>query len=563
VREPLIALDQDLRVITASRSFYSFFKVKPEETVGRLIYELGDKQWDIPRLRELLENILPQKTTFDSYEVEHDFATIGSRIMLLNARQIKRVFGKERIILLAIEDITERKQLEGILIDSEEQYRRLFETASDAIILLEKRKGEIANVNPATEKLLGYTNKESIGNTLQDIGVLLDMGNFQTTIQNLNKSGILNYDDVPVKTKSGQLINTDIYLANRAKLIQCNICDITERKQQEEDMLRTNTLLNSIIENIPTMLFLKNAKDLRFVRFNRAGEELLGQSRDDLIGKSDYDFFPKTQADFFTQSDRDVLFGKKLIDIPEEHIQTTQGEKILHTKKLPLLNEKGEPSFLLGISEDITEQKKNEEKLKNALENLRSALNSIIHVLVSAVESRDPYTSGHQIRTANLAFAIATEMGLPHEKIEAIRMAGPIHDIGKLSIPAEILSRPTKLTELEFSLVKEHSRAGYEILKDVESPWPLAEIVYQHHERMDGSGYPRKLKGDEILLEARIMAVADVVEAMASHRPYRPALGIDVATEEIRKNRGTLYDADAVDACLRLFREKGYRLPTA
>jgi HD-GYP domain-containing protein (c-di-GMP phosphodiesterase class II) len=151
-------------------------------------------------------------------------------------------------------------------------------------------------------------------------------------------------------------------------------------------------------------------------------------------------------------------------------------------------------------------------------------------------------------------------MGLPQEKIEGLRMAGSIHDIGKLSIPAEILSKPTKLTNLEFSLIKEHARAGYEMLKDVASPWPLAEIVRQHHERIDGSGYPRQLKGDEILMEARIMAVADVVEAMASHRPYRPAIGIEAALEEIEKNKGILYDDAVADACLRLFREKGFQL---
>ena len=139
-------------------------------------------------------------------------------------------------------------------------------------------------------------------------------------------------------------------------------------------------------------------------------------------------------------------------------------------------------------------------------------------------------------------------------------MAGSIHDIGKLSIPAEILSKPTKLTDIEFSLIKEHSRSGYEMLKNVESPWPLAEIVYQHHERMNGSGYPRNLKGDEILMEARIMAVADVVEAMASHRPYRPGLGIEAALEEIEKNKGILYDNAVADACLRLFREKAINL---
>ena len=216
-----------------------------------------------------------------------------------------------------------------------------------------------------------------------------------------------------------------------------------------------------------------------------------------------------------------------------------------------------------GSNRDITDRKKAEGKLLQTLESLRKAVGTTIQVMVSAVEARDPYTAGHQIRSANLAHAIATEMGLPPDRIDGIRMAGSIHDIGKLSIPAEILSKPTKLTNLEFSLIKEHSRIGYEMLKDVESPWPLAEIVYQHHERMDGSGYPRNLKGDEILMEARIMAVADVVESMASHRPYRPALGLNAALAEIENNKGTLYDTDAVDVCLRLFREKDFQLKGA
>jgi HD-GYP domain-containing protein (c-di-GMP phosphodiesterase class II) len=151
-------------------------------------------------------------------------------------------------------------------------------------------------------------------------------------------------------------------------------------------------------------------------------------------------------------------------------------------------------------------------------------------------------------------------MGLDQDKIEGIHMAGIVHDIGKITIPSEILIKPTKLTNIEFSLIKQHSLNGYEMLKNVESPWSLAEIVYQHHERMNGSGYPRNLKGDEILLESRIMVVADVVEAMASHRPYRPALGIEAALEEIEKNKGILYDDAVVDACLILFREKGYQL---
>jgi putative nucleotidyltransferase with HDIG domain len=223
-------------------------------------------------------------------------------------------------------------------------------------------------------------------------------------------------------------------------------------------------------------------------------------------------------------------------------------------------DEQGKIICLEGLIEDITIRKHAEEQLHQTLDRLKKAVGTTIQVLVSTVESRDPYTAGHQLRVADLARTIATEMGFPQEKIEGIRMAGSIHDIGKLSIPAEILVKPTKLTNIEFSLIKEHSQSGYEMLKDVESPWPLAEIVYQHHERMNGTGYPRNLKGDDILIEARIMAVADVVEAMASHRPYRPTLGIEAALEEIEKNKGILYDDIVADTCLRLFREKGYQL---
>jgi HD-GYP domain-containing protein (c-di-GMP phosphodiesterase class II) len=217
------------------------------------------------------------------------------------------------------------------------------------------------------------------------------------------------------------------------------------------------------------------------------------------------------------------------------------------------------PTALISVT-DITERKQAEGQLLKSLDSLKNAVGTTIHVLASAVEARDPYTSGHQLRSADLARAIATEMGLPKDKMDGIRMAGSIHDIGKLSIPAEILSKPTKLTDIEFSLIKVHSQSGYEMLKDVESPWPLAEIIYQHHERMNGSGYPRNLKGNEILMESRILAVADVVEAMAYYRPYRPALGIEAALEEIEKNKGILYDNTVADTCLKLFREKGYQL---
>jgi len=211
-----------------------------------------------------------------------------------------------------------------------------------------------------------------------------------------------------------------------------------------------------------------------------------------------------------------------------------------------------EAKHILVTIRDVTEQRLTEEKI-------RSALTGTIHALVSAIESRDPYTAGHQRKVAEIARAIAEQMGLPKERIQAIYIAGFVHDIGKISVPAEILSRPAPLSKIEFSLIQQHPRIGYEILKQINFPWPIAEIVLQHHERLDGSGYPQGLKNDEILLEARILAVADVVEAMSSHRPYREALGIEKALEEIEKNRGKLYDPQVVDACARLLKEKGFK----
>ena len=191
---------------------------------------------------------------------------------------------------------------------------------------------------------------------------------------------------------------------------------------------------------------------------------------------------------------------------------------------------------------------------------LREAMEGIIQAMSLAVESRDPYTAGHQQRVAELACAIVEEMGFSDEQIMGIRMAGVVHDLGKISIPAEILSKPSRLTDIEFSLIKTHPQSSYDILKGIEFPWPIAQVVLQHHERMDGSGYPQGLSGEGILMEARILAVADVVEAMSSHRPYRPALGIDKALEEIPQNKGILYDPEVVDACLRLFKEKDFNL---
>ena len=213
------------------------------------------------------------------------------------------------------------------------------------------------------------------------------------------------------------------------------------------------------------------------------------------------------------------------------------------------------------LKNEVENRKQMQQELQQSFENLERAMHSTIQAISMTVEKRDPYTSGHQLRVAILAKAIAQELKLPENQIESIYMAASIHDIGKISLPAEILVKPIPLTDIEISLIQAHAQAGYDILSGIDFPWPIADIVVQHHERLNGSGYPRGLEGEEILLEARILCVADVVETMASHRPYRPSIGMDKALEEIDTNRGVLYDPHVVDACLTLFQEKNFQFP--
>jgi len=199
-----------------------------------------------------------------------------------------------------------------------------------------------------------------------------------------------------------------------------------------------------------------------------------------------------------------------------------------------------------------------EEKVREKTGSLQSTLNGIVSALAMVVEMRDPYTAGHQLRVSRLACAIAQEIGLSDEQVRGIQVMGCLHDIGKIIVPAEILSKPSKLTDYEFNMIKAHPEAGYNILKGIIFPWPVATAVLQHHERINGSGYPSGCSGDEIIIEAKIIAVSDVIESMASHRPYRPALGIEAALEEIKKNEGIIYDFEVAEVCLDLFREKEF-----
>ncbi|MBU1766829.1 MAG: HD domain-containing protein, partial [Candidatus Omnitrophica bacterium] len=244
----------------------------------------------------------------------------------------------------------------------------------------------------------------------------------------------------------------------------------------------------------------------------------------------------------------------------ETHDKRKDGTKFISYSRICVFKDgRGNIINFLSTQHDITEHDYMKHELKESVNKLQNVLEETIRAIALTIEKRDLFTAGHQRRVAELASAIAKAMKLPEDRITGVYMAGLLHDIGKINIPAELLMKPAKLTELEFKLIKNHPKVAYDILKGIEFPWPIAKFSLQHHERMDGSGYPDGLKNKDIALESRILAVADVVEAMSSARPYRPALGVDKALEEISSKRGLLYDADVVDICIKLFNEKGFK----
>jgi len=226
----------------------------------------------------------------------------------------------------------------------------------------------------------------------------------------------------------------------------------------------------------------------------------------------------------------------------------------------PLLRENGKVKGAVLVVRDITQQVEYDRRIQESMDTLTRAMYGTIEAITKTVETKDPYTAGHQKKVADIAKEIAKDMGLSRDVIESVNLAGQIHDLGKIAIPSEILNKPGRINEIEFALIKTHPEMGYEIVKNIDFPWPIADIVFQHHEKIDGSGYPRGLKGDKILIQARIISVADVLEAMASHRPYRAALGVDAAFEELKSHAGTHFDPDVVNSCLRIFKDKGFKI---
>ncbi len=287
--------------------------------------------------------------------------------------------------------------------------------------------------------------------------------------------------------------------------------------------------------------------------------DLLGYTASEVMGRTPFDLMPPEEAARVRPVFEVLAVDRKPFRLLENANLHKDGHvAYLETSGAPMFDAQGVFKGYRGIDRDITERKETERERLASAARLEQSLMQTIGAIAATVEARDPYTAGHQRRVALLARAIAQDMGLSEDEIRGLYLAATIHDLGKIHIPAEILSKPTRLRPVEFDLIRTHPQTGYDIIKDAQFPWPIAQIVLQHHERLDGSGYPQGLRADRMLFEAKILAVADVVEAMSTDRPYRPGFGLDAALEEIKAQRGVLYDEAVVDSCLKLFREQGF-----
>ena len=465
----------------------------------------------------------------------------------------------ERKILTLAEEITKRKRAEEALRESEKKYRLLAENVTD-VIFVQDMNFNMTYVSPSVTPLSGYSVEEALNQKMKDF---MTPDSFAKAMGSFQKAAALakTKKDIEIPPMEYEYIHKDgstfwgeirvTFLRDsegRAVSVQGVLRDISERKRAEEEMRVKD---NAIASSINGIAIADLEGNLTYA--NHSFLEMWGyHDEKDVMGRNVLEFW---------QAEEDAAEVMKVATkrggwIGELLAKRKDGSAFdVHAAASVVRDPSGRRVCRLASFVDITERKRAEEAL-------RTTLNGTIQAIGQTTETRDPYTAAHQRRVTQLACAIAKEMNLPQDQIDGIRAAGLMHDIGKMSIPAEILAKPSKLSETEFDLIKAHPQAAYNILKSIDFPWPVADIILQHHERLDGSGYPKGVKDGDILLEARILGVADVVEAMSSHRPYRPALGIDKALKEIEKNKGTLYDPEVIDTCVRLFAEGRFEFDT-
>ena len=495
-------------------------------------------------------------------------------------------FWGQRAVLGNHLDISEQKETRRKLEELETIEASILDALPVAVIVLRERM--ILFANRAVETVFGWKPDELVGRGTRILyrseEEYEEIGRHFYPV--LEKQRIFS-EEFPCRHRDGRDIicfvsTSRIGVTLEEKRIVATYEDITERKRAEAALKGSEERLRAILEGSPTPTFVIDGGH-RVIGWNKALEELTGVRSDDVIGTDShskilYGEKRPTVADLLVDGAADLTaeIGRwygghfRRSELLDEAYEATgpfsfpgKEPHWLHFTSAAVRDARGEMIGAIETMTDISPLKRAEDELRENVERLKKVMSGVIRAIDVIVETRDPYTAGHQHQVARLATTIATEMGLPDDTVEAIYVAASIHDLGKIYVPAEILSKPGHISDIERGIIRTHPQVGYDILKSIDFPWPIAEIVLQHHERMDGTGYPRGLKNGDIRIEARILGLADVVESMGSHRPYRPTLGTEKALDEIRKNRGILYDPDVVDVCLALFQDKGFHFAEA
>jgi PAS domain S-box-containing protein/putative nucleotidyltransferase with HDIG domain len=462
-------------------------------------------------------------------------------------------------------DITERKQAVEALNLEAAKRSLLVEQSRDGIVILDNN-GAVYEANQQFAGMLGYTLEEAGRLHVWDWEDIHPRGELLNQIKGDYTKKLF---ETKHRRKDGSSFDVEIS-SNEAvfstqKLVFCICRDITERKRIEEQILNSKALLQAVVDSTPDRIAVKDTQH-RYLLANRSLADAVNLTPREIVGKLDDDILDQEQilgnpakGIRSIYDDDTAALGGNIVHGISNFTGSNNELKMYDTYRIPLRDSEGNIYGVLAYNRDITELYKVTENLKKSYEKVQKVLDETVAAIATICETRDPYTAGHQNRTSQLACAIARGMDMSEETVYCIKTGATLHDIGKLYVPAEILSKPGKLTDIEFAIIKNHPQVGYDIIKNIDFPSTVGKVLLQHHERLNGSGYPQGLTDGDIAIEAKIMAVADVVEAMSSHRPYRPSLGLEKAIEEINQNKGILYDETIVDVCTRLFNEKQFK----
>ena len=588
----LILLNQDTIVLACNNAFEVLTGYSRQEIEGKKVWMDFVAKEDQPRLKRyyLLRQLDPASSPntcgFKLADREGNTRDVlinisqvpGSRCLaatLLDMAEYKQAVAEaqatKQTATEAATDASTETELQpsaenvpGILIDGYQPAPDLYPNA----VIITDMDGIITYVSLRARDLLQETlNGQMIGKSLMLFVRPGMQEELNQAYSELKTKGVLSETMLDMTLPTGRFINCDVsgsLITDRNGIpYMCFVLrDVTERQRKLEQLIESERNYRCLAENSPDSMWLMDL-DLNVIWSNNVLGRLRGYTAEEALPTPFIDHllpdsFEKIMA-YYNSWMQDYKAGKH--DLPRTYkteLQFYRMDKSVLSAECSfslIEDEQCQASLILGLAHDISGRKQAEERAIRSLMQLDKTLHGAIAAMIRIVEMRDPCTAGHQDRVADLAVAIAREMGLPDDMVKGIEITARIHDIGKVYIPMEILNKPGKFTDVERQIIQLHALGSFDILKSIDFPWPVAEAACQHHERLDGSGYPRGLKENQIILEAKILMVADVVEAMASHRPYRPSCGVDAALEEISSKSGVLYDAKVVECCVRLFRE--------